>query len=158
MSPSGERYTNRSKSQTNGKKAIWVSKLYRDTTEEEMLQYIKDLVGIAASEQCQVRKLVSKDKLISTYSFVSFRIICPENTFSTLLDANKWPSQCQIREFEMERRSSTGYMLNKTTATTRQVPTVNVSKNVETSGTVELPKTPMEMFTPTSMDSSQVIH
>lgn len=42
---------------TAHQKAIWVSKLHRDTTEEDLEAYIKDLVGGVSTDQYDVRKL-----------------------------------------------------------------------------------------------------
>lgn len=93
-------------------KAVWISRLHRDTTEDEMASYIKDSIGITSVDQCQIRKLVKKDRDLSTYSFVSFKIACPENIYNTLMDAEKWPSYCQIREFDMDLKTSMGVKLN----------------------------------------------
>ena len=89
-------------------KAIWISRLDRDTTEDEMTSYIRDTIGISSIEQCQIRKLVKKDKDLETYSFVSFKVACPASIFKTLMDAEKWPSYCQIREFDLDLKTSTG--------------------------------------------------
>lgn len=54
---------------------------------------------------------------------------------STLLDASKWPNYCQIREFDMNRDTSTGIHLPKinahtpTTPSTEHPPTNVQSKN-----------------------------
>lgn len=93
-------------------KAIWVSKLHRDTSVGEVLSYIRDDLGISV-EQLEVRKLVKKDRDISEYSFISFCIACPANLFETLMDENKWPSNSQIREFKMTSNPSTGAKLNE---------------------------------------------
>lgn len=102
----------RSKIDYATQKAIWVSKLHRDTTEEELETFVKELSGAAETGQYQVRKLVKKDRALSSYSFVSFKVTCPENMLSTLLDVSKWPSNCQIREFDLDRNASTGVRLN----------------------------------------------
>lgn len=97
-------------------KAVWVSKLHRDTTEEELETYVKDLVGDSVTDQFKVRKLVRKDRELSSYSFISFKITCPERMLQTLLDPSKWPSACQIREFEMDRTPSTGTRIGAATS------------------------------------------
>lgn len=94
-------------------KAIWISKLHRDTTEEELTSYIKDTIGITSTDQYQVRKLVKKDRELASYSFVSFRVTCPANMFDTLIDAKNWPTYCQIREFDMQQKTSSGVRLNQ---------------------------------------------
>lgn len=94
-------------------KAIWISRIHRDTTEEELTNYIKDSIGIAPTE-FQVRKLVKKDRDITTYSFVSFYVACTHENFNTLINPMHWPSNSQIREFELEQQPSTGSKLDQT--------------------------------------------
>lgn len=83
-------------------KAIWVGRLHRDTTEDEILAYTKDDLRIADVDQLQVRKLVKKDRNISEYSFISFKIACSNEMLKELLDINKWPSYCKIGEFSTD--------------------------------------------------------
>lgn len=64
-------------------KAIWISRLHRDTSAEDISPYVMDKLGIAEVDQLDIRKLVKKDRDISTYSFVSFRIGCPVSLFGT---------------------------------------------------------------------------
>lgn len=114
LSPSVAKPT-RSKSP---RKTIWISRLHRDTSEEEILSYISDNLRVPVDDRVQVRKLVKRDRDISSYSYVSFRITCPTTTFQTLLDADKWPSNCMIREFEMEPNQSTGIKLTRNNRST----------------------------------------
>lgn len=93
-------------------KAIWVSRIHRETTEEELAQYVKESIGIA-SDDINVRKLIKKDRDISTYSFVSFRITCSSANFSKLMDPMYWPSNSHIREFDLNRKSSVGAILRR---------------------------------------------
>lgn len=95
-------------------KAIWISRLHRDTTVEEISSYAKDKLGIAVDE-LDIRKLVKKDRPISEYTFVSFKISCSTEVFGVLMDINKWPSSCQIREFKLDMYTSTpqGVRLNE---------------------------------------------
>lgn len=93
-------------------KAVWISRIHRDTTEEDISNYIKGSIGIAPTE-FQVRKLVKKGRDITTYSFVSFYVACTQANFNTLMNPNHWPSNSQIREFELEQSSSTGVKLDR---------------------------------------------
>jgi len=94
-------------------KAIWISRLHRDTSVEEIKTYVRDMFGIVTVDRLEVRKLVKKDRDISTYSFVSFSIRCPANLFEILMDATKWPERCDIREFKMDtNNTSTVVKLN----------------------------------------------
>lgn len=72
-------------------KAVWISRIHRDTTEEELSTYIKESIG-AAPTDFDVRKLVKKDRDITEYSFVSFRIACRQADFHKLMDPMYWPS------------------------------------------------------------------
>lgn len=118
ISPDQNRRNVRSNVPSTNQKAIWVSGLHRDTTEQEMESYVKGLLGGAATDQFQIRKLVKKDRELSSYSFVSFKITCPESNFGTLLDPNNWPSNSRLREFEMDRQMSAGARLNNMNTTT----------------------------------------
>lgn len=81
-----------------------------------MTEHIKGSIGIASTE-FEVRKLVKKDRDITTYSFVSFFIGCKQANFSTLMQPMYWPSNSQIREFEIDsqpHQPSTGEQLGQT--------------------------------------------
>ncbi|XP_037049652.1 uncharacterized protein LOC119083942 [Bradysia coprophila] len=93
--------------QPEHEKGVWISGIHRDTTEAEIMEHIKGSIGIASTE-FEVRKLVKKNRDITTYSFVSFFIGCKQANFSTLMQPMYWPSNSQIREFEIVRRPSTG--------------------------------------------------
>lgn len=93
-------------------KAVWISRLHRDTTEDDILTYIRDKMGIVADDQLEIRKLVKKDRELTSYSFISFRVSCSEVLFETLIDANRWPSTCTLREFVTEPNLSNGVRLN----------------------------------------------
>lgn len=92
-------------------KAIWLSRIHRDTTEAEIMTYIKESIGIT-SPDITVRKLVKKDRDLSSYTFVSFRVTCSTSNFAKLIDPMYWPSNCQMREFEFEQRSSMAVKFN----------------------------------------------
>lgn len=141
-------------------KAVWVSKLHRDTTEEELLAYVKDQVVGSTTDEYKVRKLVKKDRELSSYTFISFKITCPERMLQTLLDPSKWPSSCQIREFEVDRiTSNDGARLSAANG--------GEPKNVKPTTTVQM-KSPLEQLpnrhdsslptTTEQMDTYQVIH
>ena len=80
------------------KKSIWISRLHRDTTEDDIEQYIK--TAITSSCDVAVRKLVKKDRDLTSYSFVSFRVTCTADFFDALMDPKIWPSTVTVREFE----------------------------------------------------------
>lgn len=92
-------------------KAIWLGRLHRDTTEEELLEYIKNECRVANMDQLEVRRLVKKDRDISEYSFISFKVACSAELFEELMDVKKWPSYCLIREFKIDMGPSIGTQL-----------------------------------------------
>lgn len=108
--PRNQNHQNRSE---KFQKAIWVSRLHRETTEEEITLYIKEKLNITAVDEFKVHKLVKRDREISSYSFVSFKVNCSANLFKELLDENKWPNTCKIREFDNKIRTSPGSRLNE---------------------------------------------
>lgn len=116
-------------------KAIWISRIHRETTEEELAVYIKESIGIK-TDDINVRKLVKKDREISSYSFVSFRINCSSANFNTLMNPMYWPSNSQLREFEIERNASVGARL------TEKSPSKN---EIETPIGTQVEQTPQDM-------------
>lgn len=112
LSPILSNRSDRPKAPPKPEKAIWISRIHRETTEAELSAYIKESIGIA-SDEINVRKLVKKDRDISAYSFVSFRITCSSANFNTLMNPMYWPSNSQIREFDLDQKSSTGVKLNQ---------------------------------------------
>lgn len=150
-SPKLARPNDRKKVEQKPEKAVWISRLHRDVTEEQMVDYIKDSIGIAQTEQFQVRKLVKKDQEIATYSFVSFSVACSTEIFNTLLDAQKWPSYCQIREFDLNQKTSTGVKLPVENATANRERSAEngevtnpVPKNVEVPENVNMETQPVQ--------------
>lgn len=111
-------------------KAIWVSRIHPETTEDEIKDYIKNTIGIT-SPDIAVRKLVKKDKDLSTYSFVSFCIKCSTPNFSKLMDPVCWPSTCRIREFDLELKTSGVTKFNQG-STSNKPESKNESKNEST--------------------------
>lgn len=104
-------------------KAIWIGRLHRDTTTEEISSYIKNELNITNVDQLEIRKLVKKDRDLSEYSFVSFRVACSAELFNILLDAKKWPSYCQIREFKIEPAQPMGARINNETPSKNEIVT-----------------------------------
>lgn len=47
-------------------KDLHISRLHRDTSADEVLSYIRDNFGITSVDQLEIRKLVKKDRDIST--------------------------------------------------------------------------------------------
>lgn len=93
--------------------------------------------------------MVKKDSELSSYSFVSFRVACPINIFEALLDAKNWPSYCQIREFDMVQKNSSGIRLNsERSKSAEEGSSTSHEQNNLTSKNEEAPQTAdMEMET-----------
>lgn len=139
ISPRQMKTNDRTAALPKPEKAVWISRLHRDTTEEELASYIKDSIGIAALD-FDVRKLVKKDRDLSTYSFVSFRITCSQAHFPMLMQTRHWPSDSVIREFDLEQKSSTGVRLNRQSPNKESEPKNLESTRTESMDTTE-PKT-----------------
>lgn len=122
-------------------KAIWLGRLHRDTTEDEILAYIKDELGIVNADQLQVRKLVKKDRDISEYSFISFKIGCSTEIFKELLDVNEWPTNCNIREFSSDAGQPEGARINRKSPSKNELSTPN---ETHTSHMEQTPQANME--------------
>lgn len=101
-------------SRSKPEKAVWISRLHRDTTEIELTNYINESIGISPAD-FDVRKLVKKDRDINTYSYVSFYVACTQANFNTLMNPMYWPSNSQIREFELDKQSSIVVKLSQST-------------------------------------------
>lgn len=128
--------------QPKPEKAVWISGIHRDATEEELTDYIKESIGIAPAE-FEVRKLVKKDRDITTYSFVSFRIACTQANFNQLMSPMYWPSGSRIREFELDEKPSTGERVGRMS-----------QKGEESKNSPSRPNN----LEPAAMDTAQVTH
>lgn len=123
-------------------KSIWIGRLHRDTTEEDISTYIKNEWNITNVDQFQIRKLVKKDRDLSEYTFVSFKVGCSAELFSTLLDKSKWPSNCHIREFNVEPIELEGTRLNNRSPAKNEEP--HEEKSPQTHQTPQPTLTDME--------------
>lgn len=80
-------------------KAVRVSGLHRDTTIDDMTQYILNNTNLLDKSQFEIHKLVKKDADISLFSFVSFKVSVNNEHFDHLMDPDTWPSGNTVREF-----------------------------------------------------------
>lgn len=128
-------------------KAIWIGRLHRDTTENDISSYIKNELNITNADQLEIRKLVKKDRDLSEYSFVSFRIACSDEMFNALLDVNKWPSYSQIREFKLEPIKSISGRINNETPSKNEVATPLVEQTTQAEQTPKIDHTSQDMET-----------
>lgn len=153
LSPIQQQDPKRKMERKTAQKAIWISKLHRDTSADEVLAYIKDHLGINV-DQLVVRKLVKKDRDISEYSFVSFCITCPTTLFDILMDVNNWPSNSQLREFKLSYSTSKGVRLNEKSPSKNLQETSHVNQQTPQ----QVPQTDPSLNAQTEMDTSQVTH
>lgn len=140
LQPATQR-NNKSNRMPSREKAVWVSRLQRDTTEEDMNLYIKDTIGITSAEKYNVRRLVKKDRELSSYNYISFRVTCTTDIFETLLDSTNWPSYCFIREFEMEQKDSNGAQMHERAQRSPTVRDSGESSSLQSKNQVQQPLT-----------------
>lgn len=126
-------------------KAVWISKMHRDTTVQELTDYVNKATGIPSTD-FDVCKLVKKDRDLTTYRFVSFRIGCSQAHFNTIMNPAHWPSYSMIREFDLDTVPSIVERLNP-------MHNQNVTpKNVQETMNVTQPPDQ------SAMDTTQVTH
>lgn len=80
-------------------KAIWVSRLSLETSNDDISKWIIENTSVKDSEKFRVHKLVKKDLGLSTLKFVSFKVEVSEMEFEALIDPDVWPENVMIREF-----------------------------------------------------------
>lgn len=78
-------------------KAVWVSRLNPETTNEEIIDYIEKNTPV--NDKFNVHKLVKKDRDVSTLKFVSFKVEVNEHDFEILMNPDVWPEDVMVREF-----------------------------------------------------------
>lgn len=79
-------------------------------------------------------------------------VTCEANVFNKLMNVNYWPSNCKIRELDMDRKTSTGAKLTATHLTTKSpskgetTPSTELTPNTEKPAEVRttVPLTDME--------------
>lgn len=129
---------------TKPEKAIWLSRVHRETTADEIADYVKNSIGIT-SPDIEVRKLVKKERDLSTYSFVSFCIKCSTSNFAKLMDPMNWPETSRIREFDLELRTSAVPKFPWNQGPVNREPVNQESANQEPESKNEEPETPALM-------------
>ena len=78
-------------------KAVWVSRLAPSITEEDIRDYITTNTSVTSN--FTVRKLVAKDRDVSSLNFISFKIAVNLTDFDILNDPIVWPQNVLVREF-----------------------------------------------------------
>lgn len=80
-------------------KALWVSRLSTQTTNDDVIAYITSNTSVTDSSRINVHKLVKKDVDVTTLQFVSFKVEMNAEDLDVLNDSNLWPQYVQVREF-----------------------------------------------------------
>lgn len=89
-------------------KAIWVSRLSPNTTEDEVIEFITSNTPVTDKTKISVHKLVKKDADISSLKFVSFKVELNGNDFDVLNDPEVWPENIMVREFMQAPKTTFG--------------------------------------------------
>lgn len=111
-------------------KAIWLSRLSPNTTEEEIIDFITANTPVTDKTKMNVHKLVKKDADLSLLNFVSFKVELNVTDFDVLNDPEVWPEHVMVREFMQASKITLGDHLfpalnatgNRPTTLTEQSP------------------------------------
>lgn len=99
-------------------KSVYVTRLQPSVTVDGLKLFLSARMPEFDENQVSIRMLVKKDQDLSELSFVSFRIACTDNMYSTLGSASFWPSHIKMREFIDEPRKPRENADEKTPAST----------------------------------------
>lgn len=89
-------------------KAIWVSRLRPDVTEEQVVEFITSNTSATDKTKMNVHKLVKKDADLTLLKFVSFKIELNVDDFNLLNDPAVWPENVMVREFMQVPKATLG--------------------------------------------------
>lgn len=81
------------------RKVAYVSRVYRETTEEEMVDYLITKNAITSADDVSCTKLISPNVDLNTVSFVSFKISGSSEVFRLITEDKFWPDNIIVREF-----------------------------------------------------------
>lgn len=95
-------------------KAIVVSQLHPNTTEDNVKKFVRDNINVGDDVVINVKSLIPKDRSLNELSFISFKLVVPESLYSSILSADFWPTGVTVRDFipGSSRRRPTGVSLN----------------------------------------------
>lgn len=83
-------------------RAVWISRLNPETTNEDIVNYIIVNTQITDTARFNVHKLIKKGCDLSTLKFVSFKIEVNDDDFVILNDPVYWPVNVMVREFRQD--------------------------------------------------------
>lgn len=89
-------------------KAIWVSRLGTDVTEENVMDYIIANTTVTDKSMMNVHKLIKKGTDVSSLNFVSFKVELNAADFDVLNDPAIWPQHVMVREFMQTPKNTLG--------------------------------------------------
>lgn len=89
-------------------KSMVASRFAPTTSSSAVLSYVKRNLSLAEeSDEVSVRSLAPRGRPLSELTFISFKITASEELYSKLMDANFWPANTTIREFEKRENPQT---------------------------------------------------
>lgn len=89
-------------------KSLVASRFAPTTSSSAVLTYIKRKLSLdEESDEIVVRSLAPRGRPLSELTFVSFKITASEELYSKLMEANFWPANTTIREFEKRENPQT---------------------------------------------------
>lgn len=89
-------------------KAIWISRLNPDTSEEQVIDYIVNNTSVTDKTKMNAHKLVKKGTEMSSLNFVSFKVELNLADFDVLNDPEVWPQHVLVREFSQAPKTTFG--------------------------------------------------
>lgn len=93
-------------------KHVVVSQLHPETTEEELVDFVKKKLDTDA--EIRAKPLIPKDRNREDLSFITFKLLVPESIYCSVLSPELWPKGITVRDFVpgFKRKQSTGVSLN----------------------------------------------
>lgn len=113
---------------------IYLSAFDPTTTEQEVLEFVRNCLNLNSDQKPKVVKLVPKGRDISTMRFVSFKVGVSKELKDTALCADSWPDNIYFREFE-DRTKNVARIINRSKDQATPAPD---------GGTIRSTDTPME--------------
>lgn len=107
-------------------KEVYISKLDRDTTENDIIDFLKDAKVLSDTNSIKCVKLIKVGADISRMNWVSFKLVVPESLFDSIVDRSVWPPTVAVREFvNVPRANSSGASLRPNNSQTFDSPISN---------------------------------
>lgn len=135
-------------------KAIYVSRLKPDVTEQSIASYLKNSVSGLDESKFDLRLLLKKDQDVQRLNFISFRLSCNNDLFDKFIDPSFWPSHVLIGEFVEKRKSASVNDFLPKSSTQTSFPTaphqspnlVSPTENPSLGHQIQSLTSPMEVF------------